>query len=129
MAGAIDTAVRREFLGLGLVFATQLAALLLLCLLALALAAATFVAVVTIASNTGPSLGTAVFWPAVAALCILGGFVVGALAWWIATTCRQQREKISPQFRTRRSFLGAIQLAVPPIVYLLFAYAFITHTS
>ena len=129
MPGMTDTAYHRELRGLGLVFLAQLTALIILCLFALVVVSAGIVATWTLASKFGPDAGTEALWIANAGVFSLGGLIISTLAWLVARALGRQRAKVSAQFQTRRSLLGATQLAAPPIAYLLFAYAFFTHTS
>lgn len=127
----LDQAIRKELVGLGILAALQILGVALGCVMAIAAAAAFWIASI---GASALLYGDADLWPrSQTVLMVIGGLAVtpalGVLLVWSARTIGRKRRALSPQFKTRPSVLGMLQITVPTALYAFTVFAFLTHSS
>jgi hypothetical protein len=127
----LDRAIRKELVGLGVLAALQILGVAVCCVMAIAAAAASWIAFI----NASALLyGDTDLWPrSQTILMMIGGlaftFALAALLIWSARAIGCRRKALSPQFKTRPSVLGMLQIAAPTALYAFAVFALLTHSS
>ncbi|GEM_PF-4919533 len=127
----LDQAIRRELVGLGVLATLQILGIAIGCAMAIAAAAASWYSFIAASALL---YGDPDLWPrSQTVLMVIGGLAVtlalGVLLVWSARMIGRKRRSLSPQFKTRPSLLGILQIAGPTALYAFVTFAFLTHSS